>query len=410
MPYRPDLIVLWDHDAPPQLRGLACLPTHARLWHRPVVATLGIHLDCRATVRHKRHETAPRGNLVPKEARRGTGAADGPRGGGLERPAVELTAYVLMAFGAYIALISRRRGILYGWFLLYIAYSVIVRIMPPALDMVAYSAAMTAWPPPLTFYTLREPVVWIGVPFLHYLLNNRIATFLLVDLLTGLIVYRAMYDLDEGDGRMFSMAPAIMTSYVFLLGQQNVWRQHVAFVILLLAVASRARHRRGSIFLFILSFLAHNATALFFGFWIDTGREQRRRYGPLLTFGAVIIMLYALPSLGKSAQATALNTEYLYVALAGAIILTLLYATTGRISAVGMPALLNFLGFAPAVAILASAPFERIAMMFLVLIVIDIQRRHQTLHIGSAGTQHAAFLLLVAPAFIFQSSRVFLFT
>lgn len=323
---------------------------------------------------------------------------------------MELTAYLLMAFGAYIALISRRRGVLYGWFFLYIVYSVIVRIMPPTVDMVTYSKAMTVWPPPLTFYTLREPVVWVGVPFLHYLLNNRIATFLIVDVLTGLIVYRAMHDLDEGDGRMFSMAPAIMTSYVFLLGQQNVWRQHVAFVILLLAVASRVRHWRGSLFLFILSFLAHNATALFFGYWIDTGRAQRFRYGPLLTFGTVIIMLYALPSLDKSAQATALNTEYLYVAFAGAVILILLYATTGRLSAFGTPALLNFIGFVPAIAILASAPFERIAMMFLVLIVIDVQRRHKALHIGSIETQHVAFLLLVLPTLIFQSSRTLLLT
>ncbi len=323
---------------------------------------------------------------------------------------MELTAYVLMAFGAYVALISRRRGVLYGWFLLYVGYSVIVRIMPPTIDMVVYSEAMTVWPPPFTFYTLREPVVWIGVPFLHYLLNNRIATFLIVDVLTGLIVYRAMHDLDDGDGRMFAMAPAIMTSYVFLLGQQNVWRQHVAFVILLLAVASRARRRRGSIFLFILSFLAHNATALFLGYWIDTGREQRLRYGTLLTFGAVILMLYVLPSLRKSAEATALNTEYLYVAFAGAVILISLYANTGLLSAIGTPSLLNFLGFVPAVAVLASAPFERIAMMFLVLIVIDIQRHHQALHIGSVETQHAAFLLLVTPTFLFQSSRVFLLT
>ena len=321
---------------------------------------------------------------------------------------MELTAYLLMAFGAYIALISRRRRILYGWFFLYVAYSVIVRIMPPTVDMVVYSNVMTTWPPPLTFYTLREPVVWIGVPFLHYLLNNRVATFLIVDVLTGLIVYRAMQDLDDGDGRMFAMAPAIMTSYVFLLGQQNVWRQHIAFVILLLAVAYRARHRRGAIFLFILSFLTHNATALVFGYWIDTGRTHRFRYGPLLTFGAVVIMLYALPSLGKSPAATALNTEYLYVAFAGAVSLILLYATTGRISAVDAPALLNFLGFVPAVAILASAQFERIAMMFLVLIVIDIQRRHRALHVGSVETQHVAFLLLVIPTFIFHSSRVFL--
>ena len=204
---------------------------------------------------------------------------------------MELTVYVLMAFGAYVALISRRRGVLYGWFLLYVGYSVIVRIMPPTVDMVVYSEAMAAWPPPFTFYTLREPVVWIGVPFLHYLLNNRIATFLIVDVLTGLIVYRAMHDLDDGDGRMFAMAPAIMTSYVFLLGQQNVWRQHVAFIgrriprpkpagvdLLVHAVVSRAQRDRP-----VLSDIGSTQVART-AFATDLCYLRRRRYAIRASF------------------------------------------------------------------------------------------------------------------------------
>lgn len=323
---------------------------------------------------------------------------------------MELTAYVTLAAGAYFVQITRRRRYLYGWFALYVAYSVIVRIMPPAIDMVTYSAAMTVWPPRLTFYTLREPVVWIGVSFLYHILNDRIVTFLIVDVLTGLIVYRALRDLDDGDGRMLFMAPTIMVSYVFLLGQQNVWRQHIALVILLWALASRVKNQRRAILLFILSFLSHNATALLFGYWLDIGRPLRKRYGPLITLASVITILFTLPSLRKSGFATAQNTELLYVALASGMILILLYASTGRLFGLDTPALMNFLAFIPAVVIIESGPFERVSMMFLVLIILDIQRRHQSLHIRAADVQNLATLLLVVPVFLFQSTRYFLLT
>ena len=317
---------------------------------------------------------------------------------------MELIAYVLMAAGAYAALITKNRGIVYCWFILYAAYSVIVRIMPPTLDMIVYSRALALSPPLLTLYTLREPVVWIGASLLHDLLNDRIATFLIVDILTGLIVFRSMKALDDGRGGTFALAPTIMTSYVFLLGQQNVWRQHIAFVLLLWAVASRSRNQRGAIFLLLLAFFAHNVAALFFGYWFDAGRTKRPRYGPILTLVAVIAMGSTLPLLGKSSAATGLSTDFLYVLLACGVLLLLLYTNSGRFSAIHAPALLNFLAFVPAVALLASAQFERVAMMFLVLIVVDVQRNNRLLRLGTAEVAFAGFTVLVVPVFFFRST------
>ena len=317
---------------------------------------------------------------------------------------MELIAYVLMAAGAYVALITKNRGILYGWFILYASYSLIVRIMPPTLDMIVYSQTLAVSPPLLTLYTLREPIVWIGASLLHDLLNDRIVTFLAVDILTGLIVLRSMKTLDDGTGTMLFMAPTIMTSYVFLLGQQNVWRQHVAFALLLWAIASRSRDRHGAIVLFVLAFLAHNATALFFGYWFDAGRIRRPRYGPLLTLAAVISMGLTLPWLGKSSSATGINTELLYPLFAAGMILLLLYVNSGRFSAINAPGLMNFLAFVPAIGILASAQFERIAMMFLVLILLDVHSRHRSLRLGTAEVTHAIFAVLVIPVFLFRSA------
>ena len=321
---------------------------------------------------------------------------------------MELIAYVCMAGGAYVALTTNSKRVVYCWFVLYAVYSVVGRSLPPVIDMVAYSNAMTTWPPPLSFYTLREPVIWLGTPSLYFVLNNRIVTFLVVDLLTALIVLHAMRVLDHGDGRMFSFAPTVMTSYVFLLGQQVVWRQHVALVILLCAIAYRSRHQRRSVLLFALSVLSHNAAAVFFGYWLDVGRTRRPRYGPALTIASVIGIQFTLPFLGKPGAATGLSTEFLYILLAIGAILLLLFANRGRINVIATPALWNFVAFVPAVFILTSASFERISMMFLIFIFVDLYRHHRSVLIDSPVVAQAAFLVLVVPTLIFPSTVFFL--
>lgn len=323
---------------------------------------------------------------------------------------MELIAFICMAAGAYVAVITRNRYVVYCWFLLYVVYAIAARSLPPVIDMVGYSNAMTTWPPPLSFYTLREPLIWVGVPLLYQLLNDRIVTFLVVDLITGLIVIRAMRALDHGDGTMFSFAPLVMTSYMFLLGQQVVWRQHLSFVILLWAIAARIRHRRCSVLLFALSILGHNAAAVFFGYWLDVGRQSRSRFGPILTLSTVALIHFTLPFLGKaSAYATGLSTEYLYLVLVAVTLLLILFANYGRFaSANEVPALMNFIAFIPAVAVLASGPFERISMMFLAFIFIGLNHSHRAIFIDRAVIAQAAFIVLVVPTFIFPSTVFFL--
>ena len=306
---------------------------------------------------------------------------------------VELFAYIVMVGGAYLAVLTKQPAVVYGWFILYVAYSLIVRLTPQVIpDIRTYYEVVATWPPPLAFFTLREPVTWLGIPFLHRLIGSRLVTFLIIDVLSGMIVIHAMKTLDDdGDHRMLALAPTIITSYVFLLGQQNVLRQQVAFVILIWALAARSRHQGRALALFVLSVLAHNATAVLSGYWFDVGRRGRqRRYGPLMTVVGVGLIGILLPFLRKSWAATGANTAYLYVVLAGALGLLLLYASMGQRPAVGAGALANFIAFAPAVGILSSAQFERIAMMFLVLIVLDLYRHHRSLHLGANEIAHLA--------------------
>ena len=317
---------------------------------------------------------------------------------------MELITFIMTAAGAYVALVVRKRAVLYGWFVLFVVYSLTVRLLPPTLDMVAYTSAVSTWPPPLTPYTLREPVVWLGAPILHRVVGSSVLTFLIVDILSAAIVIRAMDRLDNGDGRMSALAPTIVVSYVFLLGQQNGWRQQVAFVILLWACAARAKCELRALPLFFLSILAHNSTALLFGYWFDLGRTKGRRYGPLITMGAVISIAVLLPYLRKSSSLTGLRTEYLYVAVAAVLCFIVLYANRGRLLHGTIDALRNFVAFVPAIAILGSTQFERMGMMFLVLMLVDMFRNHRTLRIGTVEVSHLVYGILVVPVFLFPNA------
>ena len=319
---------------------------------------------------------------------------------------MELIVYVIMAGGAYVALMTRTRAVVYAWFILFVAYSLIVRLSAQTPDMAVYSAAVEAWPPPLGLFTLREPVFWLGAPLLHELIGNRVATFLIIDVLSGVLVIRAMSALDDDSSdRMMALAPTIIISYVFLLGQQNAFRQHLAFVILLWSLAARSRNQRRALGLFILSVLAHNAAAVLFGYWFDTRDNLRRRYGPLITVVGVILLAALVPFLRKSALVTTgLDTEYLYVALATVLGLLLLYANSGRLSGSRAAGLLNFVAFAPAIGVLTSVQFERVAMIFLVLMLTDLYRHHRSLRLGGGLAAHLTYAILVLPVFVFPSA------
>ena len=322
---------------------------------------------------------------------------------------MELALFATMVALAYIALFSRRYTPLYLWFAIYIVYSLFVRIRPPFADIVNYADAFHSWPPPMLFYVFREPVIWIGAPLLRRIVGSDIVTFLALDIIMGAIVFWSMRHSRSRDGTLLRLAPTIATSYIFLLGQQNILRQHVAFVLFLWATASEYRSKAKPFILLSLSVLSHNTTLVLLGYWSDRHQRQGRPLvGYLITFSGVLALSFLVSVLGKSSIETGLDTRFLYLLVGWAVLLIIAYANVGRRFLFLCPALSNFLAFTPAMMILASAPFERIAMMFLVLIVVDIYRNHSDLRLTRGLAAHIAYIALVLPVFVFPNALQFL--
>ena len=98
-------------------------------------------------------------------------------------------------------------------------------------------------------------------------------TLLLFDVTSGLMVVRAIDRMGEGRETMLPLGPMVLVSFVFLMGQQNGWRQQVALAIFLWACSARSNDQRKAVLLLVISVLAHNSTALLSGYWFDVGRN-----------------------------------------------------------------------------------------------------------------------------------------
>ena len=313
-----------------------------------------------------------------------------------------------MAVLSYLALLSKRKEAIYVWLIAYALYTVVLRLKPPISDIVNYANAMAGWPPPLTFYTLREPVVWIGAALLRRLIGNEVLTFLTIDAIVIVIVLRAVRASQDRGENLRPLVPTLITSYVFLLGQQNVLRQHVALSLLLWATLTGFRRDAKPALLLVLSILSHNAAVVLAGYWYDATNRRRRCFGPVVTLFGALSLIFLISLVRKSSAATELDTRLVYVVLSVALLLLLVMCNYGRRICQDCPALMNFVAFLPAMAVVSSASFERIAMMFLFFILIDIYRNHANLGMTRLTAGHIAYGVLVLPVFFFQSTLRFL--
>ena len=323
---------------------------------------------------------------------------------------MELVLFVCLAILAYIAMLTDSNTVVYSWFVLFIFYSIVVRLMPMTHDIVHYASAFGSWPPPFSLYTLREPVVWFGGRILHLFLGNDIATFVAIDVIMVSILLVALKSSGSRRNLLFSLAPTIAMSYVFLFGQQNVLRQHVAFLFLLWSTVPQRGFRPRSAMLFVLAVLSHNASIFLAGYWFDMHRRRRLLVGPIITASGVFLLVFLLPFVGKSAAATGLDTRIHYAGVLVFFTLLLLYTNSGRLVFYRTCAWWNFVAFMPAALVLSSASFERIAMMFLVLLAVGVYSNHRTLGLRRTIAGGIAYSVLVLPVFFFPSALRFLIT
>lgn len=174
---------------------------------------------------------------------------------------IELALYVVIGAAAIFYSVFPRVGrdttFLIVWSVFYLCLTLVVRNNFQG-DISVYAASFRY--SSFSFYYLREPVVWLGGRVLYSLFSDEQLVFVVLDCVVGIFLLSALIRVGAPRYTFF----AILCFFPFILGMQNVYRQHLATVFLISAFSF---DRKSTFFLpvfhFCLAVASHNAAAVF---------------------------------------------------------------------------------------------------------------------------------------------------
>lgn len=226
---------------------------------------------------------------------------------------MELALYLATVFLSLIFSVKRKLVISnYSFFLFFLFWavlsSVVIRSSGFDTDIINYSRAMSE--SSFSFYSLREPVVWIGQRLAYNLLESEILVFILFDIIAFLIIYRAFRNFNLPQYAFFS----ILCFFPFILGVQNVYRQWFSVALILLSFSYLNRSFIKRYFYFLAAGLSHNVAGLFLASFLTASNKRAEK---IFGFIYLLIMplIISLASDTKSSANTGQNLVVAYLAL-----------------------------------------------------------------------------------------------
>ena len=176
---------------------------------------------------------------------------------------MELVSYVILILLASI-IILLESNFLYKWLFIpsVILFICIIRFSGFDTDILTYVNQMNA--SSLDLYYLREFIFWFGSRLAYYITQDEVFAMLLMDLVWIIVIIKVGNRLSDYKKEKLNngLLLVLMTSFPFVFGYENVYRQFYATVFALLSYSLVDKKQYKSIFLFIVAFFMHNIVAL----------------------------------------------------------------------------------------------------------------------------------------------------
>lgn len=258
----------------------------------------------------------------------------------------------------------------------------------------------------LDFHYTREPYIWLGTRPVFWLTRSPEWTFLIFDMIAGVMTYIAFKAMSAPKYALYSFA----CFFPFILGQQNVLRQWHAAILVLLALALFRAGRRSYPWPLLISPLAHNVAVIFWPVVFAGSQKLLHRLAFYFGLGMVPVALI-MGKDTKSGTATGANLSMAYISVLAMFLI--LYCLLSKLKLKGRKITDAKLLFAAVLItfasyfVISSAGSERVGMFSLMLIYPILAVRIEDL-----GTFRTPMRVLFAnagfwPIFMF-SSRDFL--
>ena len=174
----------------------------------------------------------------------------------------------------------------------------------------------------LSLYYIKEPVIWLGQRLLFNITDSSYLTFILTDISAGVILYRALKIFSLPQYSYFSF----LTFFPFIMGFQNIYRQWFASIIMIYLISLIVQYdnkRLKKYFIFAISILTHNVSAIFLPFLFLKPKNTLSKIFLLLALIiAVLGVKYGLDT--KSSRNTGGNLAFAYLSLFLVIVIILI--------------------------------------------------------------------------------------
>ena len=332
---------------------------------------------------------------------------------------IEILFFSLLLFLGIVTIVSENRDILrYIYIQFSILFILIMRLNGfewggYQKDMITYSIEMKSVS--LGFYYLREFVFWFGLRFAYFITNSEMFSIILLDFVWIYYLLRTI-NINEYNKLGRGLIVVLLTSFPFLFGYQNIYRQFYATIILLYSYSILDSRPVKSFWIFLISIFIHNLTVFMLPVFLIR-RCYRFGVGDRLLISSFISFLFvvSLPLLLflKSSAVTEFDFSLLYLLIFLMFFIYSLYRFRQNIYFLinNVPSLWPMLILMGGYIVFQQEMIaERLGMMFIIFLLYDLYSYSNTLKSRFSRLYLRLFILFLftIPVFLFDSAMKFL--
>ena len=307
---------------------------------------------------------------------------------------------------------------LYNWIFIPCTFGFlyIVRSEGFDTDIIDYARQMHATG--MDLYYLREFIFWFGSRFIYFIIQDEFYSFLFMDLVWIIVMIRTgnRMSLNNKENINNALLLMLLTSFPFVFGYENIYRQFYATVFALYSYSLIEQRNYRFIFLFIVSFFMHNIVVLLLPLFFIK-RFYKFNFSDRIQISLIVSLLFvaslSILSNLKSAEQTGLNMGkfYLLIFIIMLLIGLLVFRKNIYILFKKVPSLLFVVVLMTGLVIVnVDMVAERIGMMFICFLTYDLYVFSSEIRTKSirALVRLSLMLLFTLPTLFFESSKKFL--
>ena len=332
---------------------------------------------------------------------------------------MELTAFVILFILGVLTIVFENKDVLRFIYIPFlILFMIIVRLNAFVynsfeLDILTYAIEMhTA---SLNIYYLREFIFWLGIRVIYFITNSELFTFILLDAFWIYLLVKTS-SLKEYKNLNNGLIIILATSFPFLFGYENIYRQFYATVVLLFAYSRLEKRKSSSWVLFFTAIFIHNLSVFILPLFIvknffKFNDLDRLAISIFLSILSIIMLPYFMSS--KGIMHTGVDLSLLYFIL---FLITFIYFTfkfrrnimlfTRNIPSI-IPVTIITIGF---LYLQQEIIAERVGMMFIPFLLFDFYNFSNSFknYFLRMGFRLLLLLVFTLPVFFSSSSMSFL--